>query len=324
MRPLGIGLIGLGRWGRNYLRALAALDECRLVTAADPDQAAFASVPAGLDCSPDYRRLLDHPSVEAVVIASPDDTHHLLARAALEAGKDVLVEKPMATRVSDAESLVELSSERGLVLAVGHTVLYHPGFCRLLLSVNAGSVGRIRRLTAIRTSAGVLHRPSTVLQDLVPHDLAAALTLAGRPEAVRTRTRERAGSRAVCYQARLPGDVVLSGWAAWCQPPHPRRLRVTGTAGTEVLIDSRSVPARHADVRATPLGRQCLDFINSCRKRTSPTSDAQLCLAVTHAVATMAESLNHDGSWLPVAAPRPARSPVPPKPGAACISTLAS
>jgi predicted dehydrogenase len=307
MRRLGVGLIGLGRWGRNYLRTLARLPDCSIKAVADRDPSALAGIPPELRAFSSHRALLDHPEVEAVVIASPDETHYELARASLAAGRDVLVEKPMATNVRDAEALVELSLARGLVLLVGHTMLYHRGFDRLQQSVVSGSIGRIARLTAVRTSSGVAHRRTTVLQDLVPHDLAMAIVLLGTPVAARARAGRKAATPGLSYQLLFPGDVVLSGWAAWRTPPHVRRLRVSGTGGVAVFTDSPIDPdIGHWGLTIgdcpdeTPLGRQCRDFIGSSLHRATPASDGRQGLLVTRSVAALAGSQAAGGAWMPV------------------------
>ena len=135
MRPVGIGLIGLGRWGRNYVKTLLALPECRLVAMVDADQAIRDRLCAetGIPVRESADELLWEPAVEAVVIATPDRTHYSLASAALAAGRDVLVEKPMALEPDGAEALTEQAESSGRVLAVGHTAVYHPGFAELRL-----------------------------------------------------------------------------------------------------------------------------------------------------------------------------------------------
>jgi predicted dehydrogenase len=126
VRPVGIGLAGLGRWGRNYLKTLLALPECRLVAMADADQAIRdrLSAETGILVRESAAELLSEPAVEAVVIATPDRTHCDLASAALEAGRDVLVEKPMTLTAIEAEVLVRRSEDKNVLLAVGHTAVF--------------------------------------------------------------------------------------------------------------------------------------------------------------------------------------------------------
>jgi len=316
MRRLGVGVIGLGRWGRNYLKTLARLPDCSIKAVADRDRSALAGVQPGLRTFSSHEALLDDPDVRAVVIASPDETHYELARAALAAGRDVLVEKPMATNVRDAEMLVELSLARGLVLLVGHTMLYHRGFDRLEQTVASGSIGRIARLTAARTSSGASHRRTNVLQDLVPHDLAMAIVLLGMPVAARARAGRDSGP-SLSYQLLFPGDAVMFGWAAWQTPPHVRRLRVSGTRGTAVFTDGPIDPDERLDITNTPLGRQCGDFIASSLHRTTPASDGRQGLLVTRSAAALAKSQAAGGAWIPVS-PALSHSTGQPADAAAC------
>jgi predicted dehydrogenase len=315
--PIGIGLVGVGRWGRNYVRTINALAGCRLVAAADPRT--MPGLGPDITLYHDYRLLLDDEQVSAVVVATPDESHFQVAAAALQSGKDVLVEKPMALRTDRAVELAETAAVLARVLAVGHTMLYHVGFAALRRAVLLGRVGAVQQVVAARTSRGAPGRAS-VISDLVPHDLAMAISLLGEPVAVRARS---AGADAVSYRLQFCEDVVASGWAAWSQLLRVRRFRVRGGAGTRVFRDEESLGQRgdcrtqHArrgwqgggsggrrtaeaasDVRRTALGRQVIDFCRCCATRREPLSSARLGVAVTRSMNCLLASLERGGSWV--------------------------
>ncbi len=298
--PVGIGLAGLGRWGRNYVKTLLALPECRLVAVADPNPAALAAVAdlPGVAKRESAARLFSDPTVEAVIIATPDHAHYSLSAAAVESGRDVLVEKPMTLTVAEAESLVRLAEAGSRVLAVGHTAVYSTAIDALRVQLDALPCGATHRVTAERTSSGpppvdssLISRHSAILFDLCPHDIALAILLFGSPVAARA-VSSRDG---VEYAVRFEGDQLLEGRAEWRQPPHVRRFEV---AGTESDLGIRQHVTSHNDIRRTPLGRQCLDFIACCRSRRQPLSSGRLGLAVVRCLAALDSSCADSGAWV--------------------------
>jgi predicted dehydrogenase len=309
MKPLGIGLLGLGRWGRNYVKTLLALPECRLVAAADASAAARAQATqeTGTATRGTLEELMSDPAIEALVIATPDRTHFSLAAAALAAGRDVLVEKPMALEPPEAEALAGQSEAGGRVLAVGHTAVYHPDFAALMDEVAAEPLDASRHASAVRTSSGYADGRSNPIQDLCPHDLAMAVLLLGAPVAARA----RCGRVGVEYEVRFQGNAQLSGRAEWHEPPHIRRFEVAGAEGRTELSEPVPEVGRSPfavglggpcrTVRHSPLGRQCLDFIECCRTRRQPLSNGRLGVEVTRCLAALTASCADSSAWVPLA-----------------------
>jgi predicted dehydrogenase len=293
VRPVGIGLAGLGRWGRNYAKTLLALPECRLVAVADADPTTHAAVAGetGIAVRESAAQLLSDPAIEAVVIATPDRTHYTLSAAALAAGRDVLVEKPMALEPVEAEALAEQAESSGRVLAVGHTAVYHPGFAELVDETRSRPLDAQRRASAIRTSSGYADGRSNPILDLCPHDIALAVLLFGTPSVARARS----SAKGVEYEVRFKGDALLSGLAEWREPPHVRRFEVAGA--NSALSDGASSHDFH-DIRETPLGRQCLDFIECCRTRRQPLSSGRVGLAVMRCISALASSYANGNTWV--------------------------
>ena len=128
-RPLGVALVGYGYWGPNLLRNYMELPDADVKWVCDLRPEQLAKVGArfpNIQLSEDCAEVLADPAVDAVLVATPISTHHAVAKAALEAGKHVFVEKPMTSDPGDARELVDLAAERGLTLMVGHTFVFSP------------------------------------------------------------------------------------------------------------------------------------------------------------------------------------------------------
>jgi len=171
---LNIGLIGYGYWGPNLARNLAEADGIQLTTIADgrPErrQAAERRHPGVKTCA-DAAALIGSADVDAVVIATPLATHKALATAAINAGKHVLVEKPIAASRKDAEALGELAAKRGVCLMVDHTFVYTGAVRKIRSLIDAGDLGDLLYLDSVRVNLGLFQQDSNVIWDLAVHDL---------------------------------------------------------------------------------------------------------------------------------------------------------
>jgi predicted dehydrogenase len=148
--PVKIGVLGYGYWGPNLVRCLMATPDARVTMVADVNPGSTRSLNAeNVVCTTDWLRLIESPEVEAVVVATPAETHFDLTRAALRAGKHVLVEKPLALSVSDAEELSRLADSEQRILMVGHTFLFSPAVQRL----DASTTSTVRELALAASAA---------------------------------------------------------------------------------------------------------------------------------------------------------------------------
>ncbi len=185
---LTTAVIGLGYWGPNLVRNLAASPRTRAAWICDRSPGRLDAVGAHFPAAAraeDPAAVLADPEVDAVVIATPVATHHALARAALLAGKHVLVEKPLAATAEQAEELRELAERRGLVLLVDHVFLYSPAVRKLAQLVAAGDLGEPLFIDSVRINLGLVQHDVDVVWDLAPHDLAIIDHLVGRvPDSV--------------------------------------------------------------------------------------------------------------------------------------------
>ncbi len=171
--PLRVAVVGLGYWGPNLLRNLVELEDAEVVTICDTREERLEHwgrrYPA-ITRTTSYLEVLENDGVDAVVIATPVSTHFELASHALQFGKHVFVEKPLAASVAEASELVQLARRAGRVLMPGHTFLYSPPVVYIRELIESGALGDLYFISTSRVNLG-LHQPDvSVIWDLGPHD----------------------------------------------------------------------------------------------------------------------------------------------------------
>lgn len=180
---VGVAVVGCGYWGPNLIRNFAACDTTNLVAAYDEDrqrlQEVLASYPA-VDAVENLEALLAREDVDAVAVATPVATHGPIGMAALRAGKHVLLEKPMAASVREAEELVQTAKQAGLTLMVDHTFIYSGPVRKIKEIVDSGELGQIYFVDSVRINLGLFQHDVNVVWDLAPHDLSIMDHLVGR------------------------------------------------------------------------------------------------------------------------------------------------
>jgi predicted dehydrogenase len=318
--PIRVGHAGLGYWGPNLARNFGALADLRWLCDLSPDllsEAANAHPQARR--TTDFQELLADPEVDAVVIATPVVTHYDLAKQALSAGKHVFVEKPQAQSTAEAEELLALAEDRGLVLMPGYLLLYHPALEQLKQLVDSGELGDLLYLYGNRQNLGQIRRDENALWSLGAHDLSMILHLVGE-EPVEAWARGESFLRngiedvAFCY-LRFPSGVVAHMHVSWLDPHKIRKLTVVGRDKMAVFDDmepERKVtvydqgpvqrPAadwhvREGDIhipklpRDEPLRRECSHFLTLVGGEGDPLEPARRGLAVVRTLELLQESL---------------------------------
>ncbi len=244
-----IAVLGCGAWGANHVRVFEQLGALRV--ACDADQARLAELKAvhpDIETDSDPAFVLARDDITAVVVATPPATHAELALAALEAGKDVLVEKPMALSIEDGERLLETTERAGRVLAVGHLMEYHPAVRRLQELIAEGALGRVREIYAHRLNLGKIRLVESALWNLATHDVAIMQRLLGTtPQEVSCSASQgvRAGvADSTLTTLRFPGEVRAHSFASWLHPFKEHRLVVVGDRHMAVFDDTADWPAK--------------------------------------------------------------------------------
>ena len=235
MSVFTIGIIGCGYWGPNLIRNFSSIKDCRVKYICDLDAERLATVheqfPQTTPVS-DFKQLLADPELDAVAIATPVSTHHPLAIAALSAGKHVLVEKPLAASVAQAEEMVQKAREANRVLLVDHTFIYTGAVQKMKQLVTADELGDLLYFDSVRVNLGLFQHDINVIWDLAPHDFSIMdYVFRDRPTAVSAHGVRHFGMdhEDVAYvTVFFPGSVMAHFHVNWLSPVKIRMIMIGG------------------------------------------------------------------------------------------------
>lgn len=285
-----------------------------------------------IDVMADYDRFLSRTDIDAVVIATQTPEHYRMCLAALEAGKHVFVEKPMARTSAEASRLVRAAEERDLTLMTGHLLLYHPAFEYVASLIDRGELGRVFYLYSTRVNLGIVRSDENALESLMPHDFSIALRMLGgspRGIAVRGQAFLQRGIEDVVFATVDFDDGKLAHFhASWLDPHKARKVTIVGSHKMAVIDDVESVekvrlfdkrvdviPAegqpyanyvesmtiRAGDIvipkidMREPLAAECAHFVDCVARRVTPRSDGINGLMVTRMIEGGMKSLREAG-----------------------------
>lgn len=297
-----VAVVGVGYWGKNLARNFYELGSLGvLCDAARSVEEMCKRNYKGVRFCAEYREVLLDPSVNAVVLATPAVRHYEMAKAALEAGKDVLVEKPLAVDVMHGEDLVRIAQANGRILMVGHILRYHPAILKLQKLIHDGALGKINYLYSNRLNIGKIRTEENILWSFAPHDISVMLSLLNE---MPTRVTCQGGA----YLNRDIPDVTLSHFdfpsgvqahifVSWLHPLKEQRLVVVGSEKMAIFDDTAeeklvlyphkvewinriptAVKAKGEVVElenTEPLRAECQHFIDSVESRTPPVSNGE-------------------------------------------------
>jgi predicted dehydrogenase len=333
---IGTVVVGYGYWGPNLVRNLLERSEFRLIGMCEIDEgraAEFRRRHPQIWVDRDFDAALLDPRVEAVVIATPPSTHYQLVRRALEAGKHVLVEKPLATTTADATELIALADASDLRLMPGHTFLYSPPVNKIRELIADDVLGEVYFVTSTRMNLGKYQRDG-VICDLAPHDLSILLHWLDRPVNQVTATGQSVFQPGVPETAFVSlgfeGGAKANVQVSWLAP---RKLRQTVVVGSRRMVywedtsadesvrvydrglDFDEAPSSFGEYRLTyrtgdmvapridaaePLSLELEDFALAIRERKEPLSNARFGLEVVKAIEAAEMSLQQGGQPLNV------------------------
>jgi len=328
---VNLALIGAGAWGQNLVRTFLHLRGADLKVVCDSDLAKCASAlngARGVKTTPDANDVFSDPSIEAVVVASSAPTHFDLARRAILAGKDVLVEKPMTLSVADARELVELAEAERRVLMVGHLLIYHPAVRKMRELVKDGEVGDTYYLYSERVNLGKIRSDENALWSFAPHDVSIALyVLDDDPVEVAAvgAAYLQPGIEDVAFMYMRFGDGRLAQvHVSWLDPHKIRRTTLVGSRKMIVFDDmepaekiriydrgaepngkyvgySESFTLRFGEVTAPvfemkePLKIECAHFVECVESRAKPDTDGRDGLRVVQVLDAAQRSIKSGG-----------------------------
>ena len=335
-----VGVIGCGYWGPNLLRNFAENETAELRWMCDLDAKRVTAMgrryPAA-QATTDYKSVLGDQSLDAVTIATPVGTHFSFAKAALEAGKHVLVEKPLTTSVAEAEQLIELAERNSLNLMVDHTFVYTGAVRKIKEIVQSGEFGELLYFDATRINLGLFQDDINVVWDLAPHDLSIMdFVIARRPEAV-TATGSchiKKGIENIAYvMLRFSDEFIAHFHFNWLSPLKIRHTLIAGSRKMVVYDDiepTEKVRVYDSGVTTTPsedrLDREaayrtlvsyrtgdvwvpkldstealhyvCKEFLAAIREKRQPLTDGSAGLRVVRLLEAAQQSIDQGGKQI--------------------------
>ncbi|UCC80106.1 MAG: Gfo/Idh/MocA family oxidoreductase [Candidatus Zixiibacteriota bacterium] len=330
--PVRIGQIGLGAWGRNLLRTFYNLPEARLVTGCDINTGQLSKISGvfpGVTWTKDYSELVSDPDLDAVVIATPPADHFKLASRALEAGKDVFVEKPLALDVDDGRKLIEIAGKNERILMVGHIMEYHPASLKLKEYISSGKLGRVYYLYSSRVNLGKVRDIENSLWSFAPHDISMIMFLLDKAPVGVTSTGasylQKDIEDVTFLTLHFDDKTMAHIHVSWLDPHKERKLTVVGSKMMAVFDDTESTEkirlydkgvdtkldyttyGEYLSLRAgdivipridstEPLIGECSHFIDCVKSRKRPTSDGRDGLRVLTVLTAAQNSMEKGGA----------------------------
>ncbi|MEW5702867.1 MAG: Gfo/Idh/MocA family oxidoreductase [Candidatus Zixiibacteriota bacterium] len=335
-RGLRLGVIGLGAWGKNLLREFSRTPGATVTIACDAEASARDRAQAQNPQIAVTARVEDvyTSDVDAVVVSTPPISHYELASAALAAGKDVFVEKPLVMDVASGERLVDQAERGGRILMVGHIMEYHPAIEWLKRYIADGGLGAIHYLYSTRVNLGQLRDNENAMWSLAPHDISMiAYLLDDQPRRTTAvgHAYLRPGIEDVVFMTlEFSANRMAHVHASWLDPHKVRSLTIVGQKRMAVFSDTEAtekirvfdkgvdvsrnyetyaeyLTLRTGDVHipvvdnSQPLAVECRHFVDCVRDRTRPRSDGHDGLRVLKVLAAAQKSLEAGG--IPVEIP---------------------
>jgi len=331
-KPLSVGVVGLGYWGPNLARNFNSLPSCQLNALCDLDEGRRKRMhelyPEATLFS-DFEEMLAKGDLDAVAVATPVAKHFPVAKAALEAGKHALIEKPMAISSAECRELIELAESRGLTLMVGHTFLYSAPVRMIADIITKGDLGEIRYINSQRLNLGLFQKDINVTWDLAPHDISIVLHLLGEVPTIincQGNAHITPGIEDVSnVSLRFPSSRFATIQSSWLEPRKVRQMTIVGTRRMIVyddieplekirIYDVHVEPPPHYDTfgefqysyhygdsyipriqQAEPLKVMCQHFADCIESGEKPLSSGHEGLQLVRILEACSESLASDG-----------------------------
>lgn len=324
-----LALIGAGYWGKNLARNFLELGVLHtLCDQSDSTLSSYREEYAQTRKTTSPQTVFDDPSITRVVIAAPASMHFELARAALLAGKDVMVEKPICLDADQGEELVELANRRGRILMVGHLLRYHPCVEKLQELLAQGGLGKLHYISSNRLNLGKIRSEENALWSFAPHDISVILSLVGdkmplKLSCVGESYLNHGVADTTLTTFRFGGGIRAHIYVTWLNPFKEQKLTVVGSEAMAVFDDTLPWPEKlvlHRQyltwangqiptpsrkkgepvlvAECEPLRIECEHFLTCCRERRQPRTDGQEGLRVLRILQSAQRSLEQDGAMV--------------------------
>lgn len=241
---INVGVIGYGYWGPNLVRNFAELDGCHLVAVSDLNPARLDLVRRrypSVNVTTNTRDLIENPGIDFIVLSTPVSTHYSLALKALQAGKHVLVEKPLTMSAEESLRLIDEAARRNLMLMVDHTFVYHGAVRKMKEIVSSGDLGELYYFDSVRVNLGLFQHDVDVLWDLAVHDISILnYLIVDRPSAVTASGMAHVAGRMedVAYLTVFyNSNFIAHIHANWLAPAKIRRTTIGGNRKMVIYDD---------------------------------------------------------------------------------------
>jgi len=319
---MNLALVGAGYWGKNLARNFHSLKALSILCdRSDAILDSYGEEYDGVRKVRDYAEVLQDSSITQVAIAAPAALHFKLAVEAIEAGKDVYVEKPLCLDLEEGRQLIDLAASAGRILMVGHLLQYHPCVRHLQAIVKSGQLGELLYLTSNRLNLGKFRIEENALWSFAPHDISVILSLVGRPpENVQCfgQSHLTAGIQDTTLTVLDFGNIKSHIYVSWLNPFKEQKLTVVGSQAMVVFDDTRPWEEKLAVYRGylddskggalpvprklepeypvipqlEPLREECRHFLECCQTRSQPKTDGEEGLAVLSVLQQAGAALN--------------------------------
>ncbi len=331
LKPVRVAAVGCGYWGPNAIRNLDAVPGFQLCCVCDSDADRLRVVAARYPTArstTDVNSLFEDTCIDAIYISTPVSTHYALVKRALESGKHVLVEKPLATTVEQAEALAALAAGLGLTLMVGHTFVFSPPVRKVKQLIDSGVIGPIYYVETTRVNLGLFQKDVSVLWDLGPHDLSILNYWLGEaPIQVSARGRSFLGEAledVAFLTLEFPSGILAQVQISWLAPSKLRRTSIVGRERMVVYDDLEPVekvkvydrgvdrqPASFGEYQLTyrsgdilsprldatePLYLECAHFLECIRSGREPDTSPRSGVEVVRVIQAAERSLRQGGA----------------------------
>jgi UDP-2-acetamido-3-amino-2,3-dideoxy-glucuronate N-acetyltransferase len=318
-----VAVIGAGRWGENLVRNFYQLQALHTICdLSQPQLQQLVGTHPGISTVLDSEAVLSDKRINAVAIATPAGTHFELTKQALEAGKDVFVEKPLSLRYQEGQELVRLAEEKQRILMVGHLLEYHPAVRELKILIQRGALGNINYIYSNRLNLGRVRKEENSLWSFAPHDIAVILSLVGQLPFEIAATGgaflQSGVADLTLMTMRFPSGVRSHIFVSWLHPYKEQRLVVIGSEQMAAFndlevanklmlyherfdwINGEAVSSPHAGIPVSvaseePLQVECRHFLDCLATRREPLTSGASALRVLRVLEVAQQSRQMDG-----------------------------
>ncbi len=243
-KKYNVGVIGCGYWGPNLIRNFMQINESDVKMVSDLDDKRLKHVKTNyntIQTTKNYKEILENPEIDIIAVATPVWLHHKMGIEALNAGKHVFIEKPLASSVKEADDLVKVAEKQNKKLMVGHTFLYTSAVRKMKEVIDSGELGEIYYINTQRLNLGLFQQDINVIWDLAPHDISIILHLLGRePESVQFVGASHINPSiedVAILTMKFSKDVIAFVQSSWLDPDKVRKITVVGSKKMMVYDD---------------------------------------------------------------------------------------